>query len=126
MSQQSTDQMPPLSRPTVDTESEPSDDEWVGLWPFIWILFGFKVAMLLCIVWFQEASRSARHLSARNGHHRRVVDHGGGRNAAASVRRQLLIGVRAQGALGRRRICTLDPRRRWFRGDSPGRQPRQA
>ncbi len=57
MSQQSTDHMPPLSRPTVDTESEPSDDEWVGLWPFIWILFGFKVAMLLCIVWFATRSR---------------------------------------------------------------------
>ena len=57
MSQQSTDHSPPLSPSPVGTVPEPSDDEWVGLWPFIWILFGFKVAMLICIVWFATRSR---------------------------------------------------------------------
>jgi len=61
MSQQSTDHLPPLSRPTVDTQPDSEEDEWAGLWPFIWILFGFKVAMLICIVWF--ATRSSEDLS---------------------------------------------------------------
>jgi hypothetical protein len=57
MSQQSTDHSPPLSPSPVDAIPEPDDDEWEGLWPFIWILFGFKVEMLICIVWFATRSR---------------------------------------------------------------------
>ena len=57
MTWQSTDHSPPLSPSSVDAAPEPSDDEWVGLWPFIWILFGFKLAMLICIVWFATRSR---------------------------------------------------------------------
>jgi hypothetical protein len=57
MARQSTDHSQPLSPVSVDTKAEPRDDEWVGLWPFIWILFGFKVAMLVCIVWFATRSR---------------------------------------------------------------------
>jgi hypothetical protein len=57
MTQQSTDQSPPQSSVSIDTDRDPSDDDWEGLWPFIWILFGFKVAMLVCIVWFATRSR---------------------------------------------------------------------
>ena len=57
MTQQSTDQSPPRSSVSIDTDRDSSDEEWEGLWPFIWILFGFKVAMLVCIVWFATRSR---------------------------------------------------------------------
>ena len=57
MTQQSTDQSPPQSSVSIGTDRDPSDDDWEGLWPFIWILFGFKVAMLICIVWFATRSR---------------------------------------------------------------------
>jgi hypothetical protein len=58
MAQQSVDHVPPITPRTAETETEPRDDEFVGLWPFIWILFGFKFAMLICIVWFATRSRS--------------------------------------------------------------------
>jgi hypothetical protein len=57
MAQQSVDHFPPPTPRTTDPQPEPRDDEFVGLWPFIWILFGFKVVMLLCIVWFATRSR---------------------------------------------------------------------
>ena len=57
MTQQSIDQMPPMARPVVEAGAEPRDDEFIGLWPFIWILFGFKLIMLLSILWFATRSR---------------------------------------------------------------------
>ena len=51
MTQQSIDHMPPMSRPLVAADPEPRDDEFIGLWPFIWILFGFS------ILWFATRSR---------------------------------------------------------------------
>ena len=61
MTQQSTDQSPPMATNPVEMKQEPRDDEFVGLWAFVWILFGFKAIMLVAIVWF--ATRSSEDMS---------------------------------------------------------------
>src|SRR5687768_8477678 len=61
MTQRSIHHSPPLSPASVDTEPPPRDDEFVGLWTFVWILFGIKVAMLIVILWF--ATRSSEDMS---------------------------------------------------------------
>lgn len=61
MTWQSTDQISPLTDTSFDAKPEPRDDEFVGLWAFVWILFGFKAVMLLAILWF--ATRSSEDMS---------------------------------------------------------------
>ena len=61
MAQQSIDNAPPLSRPTVSTKPPPRDDEFTGVWTFVWIIVGVKLAMLIAIVWF--AARSSADMS---------------------------------------------------------------
>jgi hypothetical protein len=61
MTEQSIHQAPPLSPRSVDSEPPPRDDEFTGVWTFVWILVGVKLAMLIAIVWF--AARSKADLS---------------------------------------------------------------
>ena len=61
MTRQSTNQVSPQAELLADPKPEPRDDEFVGLWAFVWILFGFKLIMLLAILWF--ATRSSDDMS---------------------------------------------------------------
>jgi len=61
MTQQSIDNAPPVPTTSVDTKPPPRDDEFTGVWTFVWILFGCKFAMLIAILWF--ATRSSQDIS---------------------------------------------------------------
>lgn len=61
MTQQSIHDAPPLSTTTVGSKPPPRDDEYPGLWTFVWIIVGVKLAMLIAIVWF--AARSSADMS---------------------------------------------------------------
>lgn len=54
MSWQASDRSPPVT--PLERNAPGGSEEWIGLWPFIWILFGFKLATALIIWWFAAGS----------------------------------------------------------------------
>ena len=64
MTWQSSDQRPPIAASPAGQRAPDRSEEWIGLWPFIWILFGFKLATALIIWWFAAGSEGSYSILA--------------------------------------------------------------
>lgn len=63
MTQQSIDHSPPLIRVPV-TREPPREEERVNIWPYVWILFGFKIVTVGATWWYASRSREATSILA--------------------------------------------------------------
>ena len=65
MSWQSSDQRPsPITAAPSGQGGPDRGEEWIGIWPFVWILFGFKLATALIIFWFAAGSEGTYSILA--------------------------------------------------------------
>jgi hypothetical protein len=64
MTWQSSDQRPPIVAAQSGQSAPDRSEEWIGLWPFVWILFGFKLATALIIWWFAAGSEGSYSILA--------------------------------------------------------------
>lgn len=64
MSWQTSDRSPPITVTALERSAPGGSEEWIGLWPFVWILFGFKLATALIIWWFAAGSEGSYSILA--------------------------------------------------------------
>ena len=55
MAWQESERTPPATASPLETRLQPEEESF-SIWPFVWILFGFKLATALIIWWFAAGS----------------------------------------------------------------------